>query len=279
MKTTFTASTLRGAQEVFLRQIAPDAHFHRVFDALPDVHFYAKNRAGQILFCSPGLPVHLGLTSAAEALGMTDRDLTPGVLAEAYVAEDAEVYRTGLPLPPRVVVWPDDVGLPDLYLSGKYPVKNRKGKVIGIMGTLRKADNTSPTSQLGHRLDAAISLLRADLQAFPAIELLAGCCHLSIRHFQRVFRDTFGMSPYTYWMKLRIRAACESLRTGDDTLAQLAARLGFYDQSSFARHFRKHTGKTPRAFAREGAIAAPARRKPQPLPSPLPVPKYASQKS
>ena len=51
-------------------------------------------------------------------------------------------------------------------------------------------------------------------------------------------------------MKCRVRAACESIRKGEEKLGVLAMRLGFCDQSSFTAQFRKHTGVTPSAFAR-----------------------------
>jgi AraC-like DNA-binding protein len=78
--------------------------------------------------------------------------------------------------------------------------------------------------------------------------VLAKACHLSVRQLQRRFTGIFGMSPQQYWMKLRLRAACESLIHGDETLGAIAQRLGFCDQSNFTAHFRRHTGFTPNRF-------------------------------
>lgn len=57
-----------------------------------------KNRCGQTLFCSSNLPHNHGLRDETEMLGKTDFDLTPGPLAEKYVADDAEIYRSGEPV-------------------------------------------------------------------------------------------------------------------------------------------------------------------------------------
>jgi AraC-like DNA-binding protein len=71
-----------------------------------------------------------------------------------------------------------------------------------------------------------------------------------VRQLQRRFTDALGLSPRDYWMKCRIRSACESILRGDEKLGALSVRLGFCDQSSFTAQFRRHTGVTPSTFAR-----------------------------
>ena len=80
--------------------------------------------------------------------------------------------------------------------------------------------------------------------------MLADACGLSVRQLQRRFTDALGLSPREYWMKCRIRSACESILKGEEKLGALSDRLGFCDQSSFTAQFRRHTGVTPSAFAR-----------------------------
>lgn len=247
----------RREQLRFLRQMEPGTHFYRVLDGLPDVYFFAKNRLGQTLFCSSNLPHNHGMTSVAEMLGKTDHDLTPGPLAEKYLRDDEEIYRTGEPLPPRIEICIDHVGLPNWYRTCKYPIKNPQGEVIGVMGTFQPAAPDATREPERFRLEPAIRALETNLQEFPGIELLANSCHLSVRQFQRVFKQTIGTNVKDYWMKLRIRAACDLLRHGQHSLLQVSSHLGFYDQSSFTRHFRKHIGKTPRDYSRQfGALPA-----------------------
>jgi AraC-like DNA-binding protein len=47
------------------------------------------------------------------------------------------------------------------------------------------------------------------------------------------------------------------LRQGRDPIAEIATDCGFYDQSSFTSHFRRHMGVTPRKY-REGKTVADA---------------------
>jgi AraC-like DNA-binding protein len=236
-------------REQFLKEIAPESHFYRVIDGLPDTYFFVKNRLGQTLFCSANLPHNHGLRSESEMIGKTDVELTPGALADKYLLDDAEIYRTGEPLNPQIEICIDHVGLPNWYRTCKYPVKNRNGKVIGIMGTFQLANIDYQKDPIRGQLEAARSMLGNHLLEFPGIHVLANCSNMSVRNFQRVFKKTFGNSPYTYWMKLRIRAASELLRSKRLSLIQVSSQLGFYDQSSFTKHFRRHVGETPRAFA------------------------------
>lgn len=244
------ASRWSRARAEFLRRIAPDSHFHRVFDGLPDIHFFVKDREGRTLFFSRGLPAHHGLRDAAAMLGKTDHELTPGPLARKYLADDRRIHRSGKPILNQVEVWVDHVGLPDWFVISKFPIKDRGGHVIGVMGTLRACGGVAPPELGPSRIAPSVKRLRGDLSTFPPVGELARACGISARQLQRTFHEAFGMSPRTYWMKCRIRAACETLARGDEGIADLAARLGFCDQSNFTAHFRKHTGKTPRAFQR-----------------------------
>ena len=237
-------------RETFLSRIDPEYHFFKVFDTLPNVYFYVKNEKGETIFATEDLAIHHGFSSESEMIGKTDHDLTPGPLAEEYIRDDMKIYATGEPLPPKFEPWIDNVGLPEWYRSCKYPVKDRSGKVIGIMGTLTPWGLTSTEQVFLKRFENAIRMLKSNLESFPPISDLARSCHFSIRQFQRLFKDTFRMSPRTYWMKLRIQEACRSLREKKETLIDIALRLGFWDQSSFSHHFKKHTGLTPMTYAK-----------------------------
>ncbi len=240
-------------QREFLASIGPDHHFFRLFDDLPDIHFYAKNRKGETLFCSEGIQYHHGLESTHQMIGKTDQDLTPGALANKYDEDDRKIYKTGLPLPPTIEIWLDDVGLPEWYRSSKRPILDTNGNVIGIMGTLMPCGIASSERTAEAKLAPAIELLKSDLEVFSNTEKIAALCHLSVRQFQRVFKSSFGMSPKTYWIKLRIREACISLRQGNEPLVDICMRLGFCDQSSFSSQFKKHTGKTPKMYQKHAA--------------------------
>ncbi len=257
-----TATTPRDwaeERERLLARIAPESHFHIVFDALGDVFFFAKNLAGETLFFSRSLLPHHGLHQGEQMLGATDDELTPGPFADRYKEEDREVIQSRQPLLGLVDIWFDEVGLPDWYETNKYPILDRHGEVIGVMGTLRACRGVTPPGSTGARIGPAVVLLRNRVDRFPSIGRLARECGVSPRQLQRAFQEIFACSPRTYWMKCRIRAACIALRDGQESIAAIAQRLGFCYQSAFTQQFRCHAGTTPAAYLkRAGAVRPPA---------------------
>jgi AraC family transcriptional regulator len=64
----------------------------------------------------------------------------------------------------------------------------------------------------------------------------------------RAFRRTYGESAGDYVRRRRIRLACERLKDPRLSLADVAAEMGFADQSHFTRVFHKLIGVTPGAW-------------------------------
>lgn len=60
-----------------------------------------------------------------------------------------------------------------------------------------------------------------------------------------------GQSPWRFVQEQRIRRAKEVLRGSRAPLAEVAARLGYADQSHFTHSFRRATGVTPKAYRAE----------------------------
>jgi AraC family transcriptional regulator len=64
----------------------------------------------------------------------------------------------------------------------------------------------------------------------------------------RAFRETFGCTIGAYVRRGRIQRAQAALVASGESLAQVAARFGFCDQSHFSKAFRRETGMSPAAF-------------------------------
>jgi AraC family transcriptional regulator len=99
------------------------------------------------------------------------------------------------------------------------------------------------------KLRAAIEYIEEHLDTEISLEDLASCVHLSSYHFARLFKASTGLPPHQYVITRRIERAKQLLRGGDDlSLAQVAARTGFWDQGHFTRHFKRLVGVTPKRF-------------------------------
>lgn len=86
-----------------------------------------------------------------------------------------------------------------------------------------------------------------------SITELAAVAGLSPYHFTRSFKQTAGLSPHQYVLRVRIERAKTLLLQGEETLSALATRLGFADQSHFTRNFKRFVGVTPQDFVRQNS--------------------------
>jgi AraC-like DNA-binding protein len=75
-------------------------------------------------------------------------------------------------------------------------------------------------------------------------------CGLSTSHFARAFRQSLGMAPHQWLLKVRVERAKEQLLNSDASLADIAVDCGFADQSHFTRVFTKHIDASPGQWRR-----------------------------
>lgn len=250
-KTTQTQSELEAVQREYLRGLSFDSALLVALEAIPGVLIFIKDRQGRTMYSSHQWARRHGFQQSWQMLMKTDQDLTPGRLAEGYLADDRKVYETGEPIHGRLESCLDDVGLPDWHLTSKFPLRNARGFIVGLLGISRPCVGAEREGLSDGRILPALRILHSDLVKFPRPSRLASACGLSPRQLQRRFLSALGISPRHYWMKCRIRSACEALRSGGEKKSVLAARLGFCDQSSFTAQFRRHTGLTPTAYVRQ----------------------------
>lgn len=77
------------------------------------------------------------------------------------------------------------------------------------------------------------------------VEALARRVAMSPRTFARTFKGETGTTPAAHVEALRVEAARRLLETTDDTVAALAAAVGFRHAETLHRVFRRRVGTTP----------------------------------
>jgi AraC-like DNA-binding protein len=92
--------------------------------------------------------------------------------------------------------------------------------------------------------------VREILAANPERSLpeLARALAVSPHHLSRIFRSATGHTVSRHRMRLRTRAALDRIADGEQSLARLAADLGFADQSHLCRVLRQETSRAPSAL-------------------------------
>ncbi|MBB5036721.1 AraC family transcriptional regulator [Prosthecobacter dejongeii] len=228
--------------------LAPTSLFHRLFDHIPGVYFFAKNREGHLMFASEGLRLRYSMHEEGEILGMTDFDLNPGSMAQAYVDDDDQLLTGKATSIERIELWWDRQGMPDWFLVTKLPVLDTQGEIQGVMGLLRRPDEAERRLPVFQTVAQAVEMIRQDFSKPLLIEDVARACGQSLRQLQRRFQTTFGLSPQEFLLKTRVLAAARLLETTALSVSEIACRCGFTDQSAFTQHFRKRTGQTPSSY-------------------------------
>lgn len=99
----------------------------------------------------------------------------------------------------------------------------------------------------------ATELLRSTLDGSLRLADLARACDLSVSHFARSFKASFGVTCHRWLMERRIERAQELLAIATIPLAQVAVQSGFADQAAFTRSFHRIVGMTPGRWRREHA--------------------------
>ncbi|WP_199776550.1 AraC family transcriptional regulator [Nocardiopsis sp. SBT366] len=95
----------------------------------------------------------------------------------------------------------------------------------------------------------ARELLTERLVDPPTLEELAAHVGLGPFTLARAFRAAYGLPPHAYLNQLRVDRARGLLLQGWRA-SEVAARVGFSDQSHLTRHFRRHLGVPPVAYQR-----------------------------
>lgn len=110
----------------------------------------------------------------------------------------------------------------------------------------------------------AIALFEAHIEDPLRIPDVADAVSMSERHFERLFKRETGQSPLRYYRLLRLTKARQRVLYSADSLADIAAAVGYPRPSPMARHYAELFGVTPQAERRlsaglrglNGALAA-----------------------
>ena len=100
----------------------------------------------------------------------------------------------------------------------------------------------------------------ANLSGKIVIKDLAASLDMSVGHFCRAFKRTFGMPACIWIRQRRIELAQGLMVTTGASLSEIALCCGMSDQSHFTRSFRRIVGETPSSWrqTRHGVIEGQA---------------------
>lgn len=127
-----------------------------------------------------------------------------------------------------------------------------KGRLLLLFCTLfqNASYRGTPESEQRHmeKLKLVLAKIERDYDKKITVTEAAAECGYSESHFMRWFREATGRGFAGYLIEFRLEKAAYALRSGQETVLQIAQQAGFDNLSNFNRLFRKRFGVTPSIF-------------------------------
>jgi AraC-like DNA-binding protein len=233
----------------FLKKLGNE-HGESLFDHLPDVQFFIKDRQGRYIMVNRCLLLNYGMKDESEILGKTDYDYLPRYIADNYVRDDQLVLQ-GKRIINRIELMSHFTRTDDWYITNKIPLASADGEVIGVAGITREygmwKETGGPMGELGNVLDYIKEHYAKNIE----LSKLAEIACLSESAFGRMFKRLFNMSPMQYIRAVRVNIACGLLIHTREPISEIAVKTGFADHSHFTREFAKVMGRPPKEYRDE----------------------------
>lgn len=146
---------------------------------IPD-HIYFKDRQSRFILVNPALAQLFGLGSPEEAIGKTDSDIFTQEHANAALADEQEILRTGKPIVGKdeKETWPN--GTISWVTTTKLPLRNQQGEIVGTFGISRDITARKRTEEALEQAVEDLQKSRAELDS----------AHQQLMHAERL--ETVG---------------------------------------------------------------------------------------
>jgi len=232
--------------ELYLKEFYLGGEFYRLFEHIPNIMFFAKDRKRRLFMGNQRFLEHCGFTSIEELVGKTDIEMFPQYMEDKFARDDQAILSSGKPLLNLVELFPSRDRLPEWYITNKYPIFDQSGSVAAICGLIQSYersfdDDNDPVTKV-------VSLIKGSFDQTINIPALSQQAGLSQRQLERLFKKRFSITPREYIIRLRVLIAADKLKLTNQSVTEIALECGFYDHSSFTRQFRRHMGTLPLKF-------------------------------
>lgn len=149
-------------------------------------------------------------------------------------------------------------------LTGNLSLLEQESEFISVIEKLLAQQNKNfsalqPVGREPRSVKSVRDYLKSHYAENVSLSELASIADLSRFYLLRVFHHQMGVPPHEYQTQVRITHARKLLRKGF-SISDAALETGFFDQSHFARNFKRITGRTPGQYLSESNIVQDAPR-------------------
>ena len=113
-----------------------------------------------------------------------------------------------------------------------------------------EADQKAYTAEQKKVADGAYQMIMDNLERHLTIVELAGNLHVSPTQVKVCFRRVHGVPVFTFARERRMEAAAKLLAETNESILEIAGRIGYENGSKFAKAFRDVMGMPPGRYRR-----------------------------
>lgn len=223
------------------------ALLEHIFDRLPDVLFYIKDRDSRYVVVNWAVVQQSGVKSKENVCGRTADELFP-VTGYSTWAQDMEVINSGKEIIDLLRLYFSADGGRQWCLSTKYPIVGEDGLTQGLIGISRRLPRPDENHLNYKRLNEFLKILGEDCSRKILISEVAKRVSLSVDILEKLSKEIFHLTPKQLLLQMRIERACMLLEKSELNVTEIAAECGYSDHSAFSRQFKAATHFTPRDY-------------------------------
>lgn len=219
-----------------------------LFDQLPDLVFFVKNRRSEYVVVNQTLVDRCGRRLKNELIGRRADELFPAPLGESYRTQDETVLRSGKPILNQLELHFYATGGRGWCLTNKLPLRDGKQNVIGVVGISKDLQSANERGEDYSAMAKAVQHIQKNFAEPLRVADLATRAGLSSYQFEHRIRKIFQLTVGQLIQKTRMEAAVQRLRETNDPIATIALDCGYSDQSAFTRQFKQTVGLSPSEY-------------------------------
>ncbi|MBI3228953.1 MAG: AraC family transcriptional regulator [Burkholderiales bacterium] len=225
-----------------------DPFFSEVlFDALPDVVFFVKDKQGRYVLVNQTMVERCGFTKKTHLQGKAVDDLFAPRFALHYRQQDLDVLTDGRSIHDQLELHLYPNHAPGWCLTTKIALRAQDGSIIGLAGISRDLHAPEATSPAYQKICKLVEYIHQHYQEDVRVPELARLAQMSVSQIERYFLKVYQISPRQMLQQARLNAACQMLASSQ-SITDVAAACGYQDHSAFARQFKATLGMTPSQY-------------------------------
>ncbi|MBK1833098.1 AraC family transcriptional regulator [Roseibacillus ishigakijimensis] len=233
----------------FVKEMRPGQIAMGLFEALPDVIFWIKDRSYRFVFVNQAFAELWG-KPPEYFFGKTDQEVNAPELTRVYRQDDEKVSLSGEGIHNKMELVTRRAGGVEWRMTSKIPLYDHEGVILGTAGVSRRLDQREghPLPPPYRAISKLIDYVHEHVSEPLAVDQLAKLAGMSVSTLERRFRAHLGTSPKRFILHSKVAAACERLLSTPMTISEISESLGYNEHASFTRAFTSVMHMSPTAY-------------------------------